>query len=211
MKVVCVAMVTAVTSLALCASAKAYVITFDAAASSDGTSGYTSTPISSPYVENIFSVSAPSGLYYLGWGDGRYAGLPNLFDSNYDSVTTLKTTTGQDFNLNSIDLAVLGGYPPPALQATTFTGELANGGTVTETFDVTNTQFQTYTLSPSFSDLKSVSWTAPSDQGTPQFAMIDVTAVPEPSTWATLLLGFAGLGLVGYRKARKAGAAALAM
>ena len=30
----------------------------------------------------------------------------------------------------------------------------------------------------------------------------DLNAVPEPSTWAMLLLGFAGLGFVGYRKAR---------
>ncbi len=29
-----------------------------------------------------------------------------------------------------------------------------------------------------------------------------VSAVPEPSTWAMLVLGFAGLGFVGYRKAR---------
>jgi hypothetical protein len=28
------------------------------------------------------------------------------------------------------------------------------------------------------------------------------TAVPEPSTWAMLLLGFAGIGLAGYRRAR---------
>jgi PEP-CTERM motif len=28
-------------------------------------------------------------------------------------------------------------------------------------------------------------------------------AVPEPSTWAMMLLGFAGLGLAGYRKARR--------
>ena len=29
-------------------------------------------------------------------------------------------------------------------------------------------------------------------------------AVPEPSTWAMMLLGFAGLGYAGFRKARSA-------
>jgi hypothetical protein len=29
-------------------------------------------------------------------------------------------------------------------------------------------------------------------------------SVPEPSTWATLLLGFAGLGIAGYRKSKRA-------
>ena len=33
------------------------------------------------------------------------------------------------------------------------------------------------------------------------------SVVPEPSTWAMMLLGFAGLGFAGYRRARKAGAA----
>jgi hypothetical protein len=31
--------------------------------------------------------------------------------------------------------------------------------------------------------------------------------VPEPSTWAMLLLGFAGLGFAGWRRASKRGAA----
>ena len=31
------------------------------------------------------------------------------------------------------------------------------------------------------------------------------SAIPEPSTWAMLLLGFAGLGFAGYRSTRKAG------
>jgi hypothetical protein len=35
-----------------------------------------------------------------------------------------------------------------------------------------------------------------------------VTGVPESSTWAMLLLGFAGLGFAGFRKAK--GAAAFA-
>ena len=29
------------------------------------------------------------------------------------------------------------------------------------------------------------------------------TTVPEPSTWAMMLLGFAGLGFLGYRKVRQ--------
>jgi hypothetical protein len=29
-----------------------------------------------------------------------------------------------------------------------------------------------------------------------------VAAVPEPSTWAMMLLGFVGLGYAGFRKAR---------
>jgi hypothetical protein len=29
-------------------------------------------------------------------------------------------------------------------------------------------------------------------------------SVPEPSTWAMMILGFAGLGFAGYRRTRKA-------
>ena len=36
------------------------------------------------------------------------------------------------------------------------------------------------------------------------------TAVPEPSTWAMLLIGFVGLGYAGYRGSRKKSAAAVA-
>jgi hypothetical protein len=32
-------------------------------------------------------------------------------------------------------------------------------------------------------------------------------AVPEPSTWAMMLLGFAGLGFAGYRTARRGASA----
>ena len=40
------------------------------------------------------------------------------------------------------------------------------------------------------------------------FTFVHVSgAIPEPSTWAMMLLGFAGLGYVGYRKARQAAVA----
>ena len=32
--------------------------------------------------------------------------------------------------------------------------------------------------------------------------------IPEPSTWAMMLLGFTGLGFAGYRKAQRKGVAA---
>ena len=34
------------------------------------------------------------------------------------------------------------------------------------------------------------------------------SAAPEPSTWAMMLLGFAGIGFAGYRASRKGAAAA---
>ena len=37
---------------------------------------------------------------------------------------------------------------------------------------------------------------------------VTVTQVPEPSTWAMMLAGFAGLGALGYRASRKTAAAA---
>src|SRR5208337_1523567 len=49
---------------------------------------------------------------------------------------------------------------------------------------------------------------------TSQILTIDLTfptvgppPVPEPSTWAMMLLGFAGLGFIGYRRTGVAGAA----
>jgi PEP-CTERM motif len=32
---------------------------------------------------------------------------------------------------------------------------------------------------------------------------IELSTVPEPSTWAMMLLGFAGLGYAGYRRRRE--------
>jgi PEP-CTERM motif len=36
------------------------------------------------------------------------------------------------------------------------------------------------------------------------------TAVPEPSTWAMMLIGFAGLGYASYRRSKKNAAALVA-
>jgi hypothetical protein len=189
----------------LTTSAMADVITFSGVGPGEG-----SHPVNSPYQELNYSISAPHGLYYLGYGDPRYAGKNNLFDSNYHDVTTLSTTNGKSFSIQSIDLALMWLDSWPEHEFTTFTGKLVGGGTVTQTFDVNdpdlNQAFQTYLFDQSFTNLESVSWTTV-DTPTPQFANINVTmgisAVPEPSTWAMMILGFAGVGFMAYRRSRK--------
>jgi hypothetical protein len=47
------------------------------------------------------------------------------------------------------------------------------------------------------------------DNSTVALATVTLSAVPEPSTWAMMLLGFAGLGFAGYRASRKTTALAL--
>jgi PEP-CTERM motif len=44
--------------------------------------------------------------------------------------------------------------------------------------------------------------------GTITYTYSTPTSAPEPSTWAMMLLGFAGLGFVGYRASRRTGMAA---
>lgn len=39
------------------------------------------------------------------------------------------------------------------------------------------------------------------------FEINNISAVPEPTTWAMMILGFLGLGFLGYRKSSKAGGA----
>jgi PEP-CTERM motif len=47
----------------------------------------------------------------------------------------------------------------------------------------------------------SITWTNPTFEN--YYAVTVGSAVPEPSTWAMMLLGFAGLGFAGYRTSRK--------
>jgi hypothetical protein len=56
--------------------------------------------------------------------------------------------------------------------------------------------YQTVSVSGTFSFLLTPSGAA---------TAVSAAAAPEPSTWAMLIVGFAGLGLVGYRGARRRG------
>jgi hypothetical protein len=40
----------------------------------------------------------------------------------------------------------------------------------------------------------------PTSSGDVTFSVEEIAAVPEPSTWAMMILGFCGLGFMAYRK-----------
>lgn len=54
----------------------------------------------------------------------------------------------------------------------------------------------------------SISWTNPLNENWYGFTVGTVSAVPEPSTWAMLILGFAGIGFMTYRRRNQSAALA---
>jgi hypothetical protein len=71
--------------------------------------------------------------------------------------------------------------------------------------------FAYYNNGTNFSALTSTGWDCQvcTGQADNVWFKADVTTVPEPSTWAMLALGFAGLGFAGYRRSRKGAAFAV--
>jgi hypothetical protein len=99
-----------------------------------------------------------------------------------------------------------------------FSNVSVTGFNFTGVFDVTNGEYTPfymsfeidpcgYGLTCDFQDTAQVSLALPtgvsytSDSGA--FLSSPATAVPEPSTWAMMLIGFAGLSFAGYRRTRK--------
>ena len=162
--------------------------------------------VASPYMSQGFILTSTSGGFVFNspdTGNGSpqtignnpfYAGANGLA-AFVPATITLSQTNGDPFSLLSIDLARNFAFDlPPSV---TFTGTLAGGGTVSETFTVTTSSppliFQTFDFT-GFTNVTSVSWDQDVDvtQGVHQFGNIHLhagAAVPEPPTLALLALG----------------------
>jgi PEP-CTERM motif len=160
--------------------------------------------VSSPYMSQGFMLTSTSGGFVFNspdTGNGSpqtpgnnpfYAGANGLA-AFAPATIVLRQTNGDPFSLLSIDLAQNFAFDP--VPTVTFTGTLAGGGTLSETFQVSTpasfpSTLQTFDFT-GFAGLTSVSWDqADPSAGLHQFGNIHLfTAVPEPSTLTLLALG----------------------
>jgi hypothetical protein len=102
---------------------------------------------------------------------------PNLLGGSWNFVPAASGSNSYTFG---------DGTPVPALGFGSYNGY---NDTYSQTF--ATTPGATYTYAFTFNELD----VGPS-------ALLVTTSVPEPSTWAMMLLGFAGLGFAGYRRVR---------
>jgi hypothetical protein len=115
-----------------------------------------------------------TGLFSSGVASGSTATISNFFNG------TLKLTFGPFLNPSDNP------FNPPAK---TYSGTASGGRyTVSDEYDMT---FAAGSTVGSYIDFNG----APAPAG--------VAAVPEPSTWAMMLLGFAGIGFMTYRRKSK--------
>jgi hypothetical protein len=106
----------------------------------------------------------------------------------------------------AIDLTELNPFPPPG-PTVTFTGYLAAGGTVTQSFTLDGLAFEpeTFVFPPSFRDVVAVEF-APAAPTTAQAFQYDNIFVPEPSPTLLTAAGVALVARLGWRGRRRRGA-----
>jgi hypothetical protein len=126
-------------------------------------------------ISQTFSVST-AGAYSISWID---AGRPDIYGG---------CCRGDQMYQVSLNSTIIGSY-------STATGV----GFDTETANLGNLSSGPYTLT--FLGLPTMNSTA---DETAFIDNVNVSAVPEPSTWAMMILGFAGIGFMTYRRRKSA-------
>jgi hypothetical protein len=194
-----------VASAAMVMNAEAATMTFEGVVTSTGSQ----TPVT-PYTEAGFTLTNLQG----GNTDGIFGAAASGVNANGTSVfgwctvcgttITIELTAvgGGPFSLTSLDAAFLAkvtGTP----QTITALGHLLGGGTVTQTFAL-SPNWTTFNLS-SFTSLTSVDFSAIVGDPDPAFDnLVLSSATPLPAALPLFATGLGGLGLLGWRRKRKA-------
>jgi hypothetical protein len=187
--------------------ARAAVIDFDQAQACGGSpcDNFANNSISQSYgdiasVVDISYLSAASGLNW--WGVG-YTPLVGVAYGQTNTSITIAALNGQSVTLNGFDMAA---FVTDVGLATVVTIDdlLGNNLAVSSTTVGHPTHFGFNVTS---SNGIRISWQGTNNLNVAidniDYTLTNVGPVPEPSTWAMMLLGFAGVGFVAYRRARK--------
>jgi hypothetical protein len=156
-----------------------------------GSTGHTS------YTENGFRLdTGTSGDIFSGSSAAVTTASPYAFPSNIGTSFRFTSADGKPFDLFGIDMAPLNGSVGPRTVA--FTGTLAGGGTVTQSFTTGGAvALAPFVFGSEFTNLVSVDFTP----GSVNFDNIEAGAfVPEPSS--AVVLG-AAIGVAGLRSRRR--------
>ncbi len=176
----------------------------------------------SPIPNGWASFDWSSNFYWINGSDntGGYANgvvsPPNVAYNAYGDDVSFRRNTPFDlvsFYLtgawnNGLEVTVTGFRQGVQVDSTTFTVNTSAPTLETLNWDVNGVSFHSFGGTSAGYDGHGYQFvldnltTMPLTQPSTEF--LSLSGVPEPSTWAMMLLGFAGLGLVGYRRARTA-------
>jgi hypothetical protein len=144
---------------------------------------------------------ANSGLNSVATGCNVHACVATLNQGAYFQQA-LATTSGQTYNLSFF----VGESEGPPSEFSVFW----NGNLIADVVNPANSTFPgpfvmfDYSGLPATGDSTVLQIHGAQFFGHIYFDDVSVSAVPEPSTWAMMLIGFAGLGFVAYRRKSKA-------
>jgi opacity protein-like surface antigen len=149
------------------------------------------------YQEEGFKLQSGNTLFNgLGALNGTLNAGSYSMANTLGTEVTLTSTTGPAFGITTMDVRNAITLHRGHTYDITFTGITTAAQTVTQTFTFSDTNWHQVVFGSDFSSLTSLSWSKTGYV----YDNINVTAVPEPATYAMLM---AGLGLVGLARRRK--------
>jgi hypothetical protein len=150
-------------------------------------SGWTASANSYP----MYIVAAPTE------GGSAYAAQIAGYTFNPDTLSqVVSDTSGQSYTLSFWVY-----QSPPNLTASDTSFNVDWNGTVFTQPIPSGIGYQNYTVTVTGTGLDNLTFVAANNPGFTYLDNVSLsTGVPEPSTWAMMLAGFAGLGFAGYRR-----------